>query len=316
MSELHQLRKVNLNLLPVLRELLRYASVTQAAKALNLSQSSVSGSLRSLREHFDDELLATAGRQTVLTALARQLVQPVDEALNAVQSALLHRPFDPHHANVRFVIATADYAGIILAPGFAHRFEGQYPGLSVQITQGSLGSFADLEAGSIDLLLSEEEVTDRALRELDKDPSLFARQRLWVDEIVGIASVDIEPPSSIEDYLERPHAVFQIAPGFDDRIESPVLQQFDRPKHDRVIVPDFHLLPITVARSRCIAVVPESLARCYASVLPLTLFEVPYTLPTVCMELIWMARDTKAPQHRWLRDTISAIVGETDFLQD
>ncbi|MEM6927816.1 MAG: LysR family transcriptional regulator, partial [Myxococcota bacterium] len=49
MSEFRELRSVNLNLLPVLRALLRHASVTEAARALHLSQSSVSGSLKLLR---------------------------------------------------------------------------------------------------------------------------------------------------------------------------------------------------------------------------------------------------------------------------
>ncbi len=62
------LRAVNLNLLPVLRELLRERSVTRAAEKLHLTQSGVSEALSRLRYHFQDELLVRVGRKMIPTA--------------------------------------------------------------------------------------------------------------------------------------------------------------------------------------------------------------------------------------------------------
>lgn len=59
------LRGVNLNLLPILRELLRERNVTAAAKRLNLTQSGVSEALGRLRVQFGDELLVKTGRRMV-----------------------------------------------------------------------------------------------------------------------------------------------------------------------------------------------------------------------------------------------------------
>jgi DNA-binding transcriptional LysR family regulator len=55
------LRALNLNHLPILREILRKASVSKAAEALNLTQPAVSNVLKALRAHFDDKLLTRHG---------------------------------------------------------------------------------------------------------------------------------------------------------------------------------------------------------------------------------------------------------------
>ena len=67
------LRSMNVNLLPILRVPLRHRHVTDAARALNMSQSAVSETLGKLRQMFNDELLLSEDGQITLTALARRL---------------------------------------------------------------------------------------------------------------------------------------------------------------------------------------------------------------------------------------------------
>lgn len=315
MSDYRELRTLNLNLLPVLRELLRFASVTEAAKVLNLSQSSVSGSLRALREHFDDELLTTVGRTSQLTAYARELVGPVDAALGAVQAALFNRDFDPATAHGRFFVAAPDYVGTVLAPGFAQILEPT-EGLAVQLTHLSLDAYAGLETGEIDLVLATEVATDRAFGHLKGDLVRFARQRLWVDEAIGIARRGTTIPEDLDGYVARPHAAFQLGPRFTGSPEWEELERQDIGRADRVFVPNVHMLPITVALSNCLAVVPDSLAACYETVLPLQRFAIPFEAPAIRVEMVWMARDTPSPRLTWLRDRVCQIVRETHFLPD
>jgi hypothetical protein len=52
-----RLHKVNLDLLPVLHELLRTRSVTRTAQSFHMTQPAVSRALRQLRDAFDDPLL-------------------------------------------------------------------------------------------------------------------------------------------------------------------------------------------------------------------------------------------------------------------
>src|SRR5215471_14403826 len=62
-----RLHRVNLDLLPILHELLRTRSVTRTARSFNMTQPAVSRALRQLRAAFEDELLISLGRDTRLT---------------------------------------------------------------------------------------------------------------------------------------------------------------------------------------------------------------------------------------------------------
>ncbi|WP_421020805.1 LysR family transcriptional regulator, partial [Klebsiella pneumoniae] len=75
-----RLRAVNLNMLPVLRAILKHRNLTRAAEELNLTQSAVSNILKRLRDHFDDDLLIRDGRQFRLTERANRLFGPLDDA--------------------------------------------------------------------------------------------------------------------------------------------------------------------------------------------------------------------------------------------
>src|SRR5215510_2726626 len=74
---LARLHGINLDLLPVLHELLRTRSVTRTAQSFNITQPAVSRALRQLRGAFNDELLVSVGREARRTARAEALVEPL-----------------------------------------------------------------------------------------------------------------------------------------------------------------------------------------------------------------------------------------------
>ena len=78
-----RLRKVNLDLLPVLHELLRTKSVTRTAQSFNMTQPAVSRALRQLRGALDDQLLVSSGRTAHLTDRAETLAGPLARTLTA-----------------------------------------------------------------------------------------------------------------------------------------------------------------------------------------------------------------------------------------
>src|SRR5687767_2364092 len=91
-----RLRQVNLDLLPILHELLRTQSVTRTARAFGMTQPAVSRALRQLREIFDDQLLVSVGRDARLTKRAESLVEPLHRALGELDLLLNPaNPFDP-----------------------------------------------------------------------------------------------------------------------------------------------------------------------------------------------------------------------------
>ena len=75
MPVLSNLRLINLNYLPVLREVLRQRSFSVAAKKLHISQPAISNTIRVMRGHFDDELLVRSGKGMELTTKGEELLQ-------------------------------------------------------------------------------------------------------------------------------------------------------------------------------------------------------------------------------------------------
>src|SRR5512137_2165102 len=82
------IRRIDLNLLVACEAIYQEASVTRASERLCLSQSALSHALSRLRELCDDPLFERHGRIMVPTAMASQLVEPVQSALALLERSL------------------------------------------------------------------------------------------------------------------------------------------------------------------------------------------------------------------------------------
>jgi DNA-binding transcriptional LysR family regulator len=88
------LRNFDLNLLLVLDGVLREGTLSNAAKALNVSQPTISSSLTKLREILQDELFVRSGNGMQPTPRALALKEPVQRVLAAVRGEILCRFLD------------------------------------------------------------------------------------------------------------------------------------------------------------------------------------------------------------------------------
>ena len=88
--------KIDLNLFIVFEAIYCEGNISKAASALNLSQPAVSHSLAKLRAHFDDKLFIRQGNQMKPTALAKNVIGDVREALHQLQGSLYQsQKFEP-----------------------------------------------------------------------------------------------------------------------------------------------------------------------------------------------------------------------------
>src|SRR5687768_18615939 len=89
-------QNIDLNLLRVFDAVLHEKGVTPAAARLGLTQPAVSNALARLRKVFGDALFVRTPRGVEATPFARDLAEPVRQALALLESALAHGPgFDP-----------------------------------------------------------------------------------------------------------------------------------------------------------------------------------------------------------------------------
>lgn len=306
-----RLRSTNLNLLPILRAVLRHRNLTRAAEELNITQSGVSNSLRQLRAHFGDELLVRDGRRLRLTDKAKQLMEPLEQALSSVALVLANPRFDAATSTHRFRVATADYVAAITAPEMAALMSREAPRVTLQLITARGRSVGDLRSGEIDMVIAPRQIIEAAIFDAPSVMRELTIEPLGREPFVCLARDDDEAFArglTREEYLARPHASFHLDLAAHASLEHAYLLEYDVPQFNRILTSDFTILPLIAARSDCIVLAPRSLGRLAVGSLPLQIGESPLPVPDLELVMTFLARRRDEPELAWLRGLLRRCV--------
>jgi DNA-binding transcriptional LysR family regulator len=291
------LRGANLNLIPVLRVLLKEASVSRASEALGLSQSATSGALARLRVLLGDPILVQVGRSMRLTPRARALVAPLEQLCGAMEALLQEDTFDPALTERQFVVATPDHLTILNGNRIIDTLRATAPKASISFTDVSPDLADRLAAGVADL-----GVVDLS------GPSWtgLAEQVVYTDRFAALVRQDhplvLGGPCTARALEAFPQVRWRSGGG---PIAPPAIPSPSAiPVHSR----HFSALPFLALQSDCVAIVPRLFARRMADLLPLVVLDLPYTLPPIRVGLVWSRVHETDPAHRWLRLTFQTVL--------
>src|SRR5258706_13675629 len=144
---------VDLNLLRVFDAVLHEGGVTPAAARLGLTQPAVSNALARLRKLFGDPPFVRTPSGMDATPFARELAEPVRQALALLASALAHGPgFDPASATRAFRFYMSDLGQIEFLPPLIERVQRLAPGVRLEGGAREVeGIAAPLASGTLDL---------------------------------------------------------------------------------------------------------------------------------------------------------------------
>jgi LysR family transcriptional regulator, nod-box dependent transcriptional activator len=313
MSKSNQLRNVNLNLLPILYTLLKHRNVTIAAKELHLTQPTVSGSLKRLREVFDNELLVFNGRELILTEKAKALLPQLERFQLAGESLLGTLEFDPGEITKRFRIASVDWLNFLLVPPLHERLNANAPQACVQFVHGEQSAGEEMRQGMIDIVIAPEKVSDWSGLNLFNEDSDYQFEYLFNDRLVGIESANRASSRAALDreaYLRQPHISFNLGPRVNASVERDTLHVSGLTQNDQFLVPEFTTLPHMVVMTNCIAAIPLSLARRFQAVLPIRIFEPPVEFPPLKIIMAWTKANDRDASHSWLRRQVRESIRE------
>ncbi len=292
------LRRHNLNLLPILRELLRTRSVTRTAEAVGLGQSAVSSALARLREEFDDELLTMVGRQLELTEKGRALIEPVERACIEAENLLRPAAFLPAEETRRFVVATADYVSFLIAPKLVRLLSAEAPNASVHFIDLGGELETGLMRGEVDFVVIPEDTADDLV-------GPYSRMRLFKDQSVVISSVHntkISQHLTREEYEASAHAMFSLPPRKAASYEAKKLMSSGVLQKDRVLVEQFLTLPAIVEDSECLALVQRRLADRFRRTHAIRIHEAPFPVGELQITAYWPRSFDRDPAHAWFRE--------------
>lgn len=308
------LRGFDLNLLPALNALLEERNVTRAAERLSLGQPALSAALARLRRHFDDPLLIREGNGYVLSSLAESLIEPVREAMNAVDRAATgQRIFTPATDARSFTIATSDYAALVFLRPLLAQLPHDAPHVRLSLIPITLGMGDALSRGALDLVILPVEQA----RELHGLP----RKALFRDRFVLAADRDNDHPAlSQAGPLEqpRPDASLQDTQLADLVRQLPFvavtgempslielrLRELGVELRVDVTTRSFAVAPMLLRNTTMVAIVHERLGRLLADQAHLSLYHAPIDLGGILEAMYWSPRRSDDPAHRWLRNRL------------
>jgi len=296
------LRSVNLNLIPILRALLREQNLSRAAESLGLTQPAVSGALTRLRDVLGDPLLVREGRGMTLTMRAHELIEPVERICASLEDMIGTERFEPAKCARRFVIAGADYSVLTTAPQLMRALQAQAPHAIIH--------FVDIphlmlepHGGEVDFFIVPEVMFRDGGR-----PALRSKT-LVHDELVTVVGAHhplarIKKPSQAQLLAERYVAYYPALLSVDFSLLSTVTGHSLQGRRVVAQVQQLSLLPILAFEAGCAALVPRRIADYVARLLDVRIIEDGPLPIQFDLALAWYAASETDAAHRWLRKLI------------
>jgi DNA-binding transcriptional LysR family regulator len=289
---------IDLNLLRVFDAVLHERGVTPAAVRLGLTQPAVSNALARLRAVFNDALFVRTPGGMDATPFARQLAEPVRQALALLESALAHGPgFDPGTSTRAFRFYMSDLGQIEFLPPLIERVQRDAPGVRLEAAGLDVEDIgAALAAGALDLAVGFLPGLRAPVRRtaLFRDPYLCLMR---ADHKINALTKKI--------FLNASHVLVTYSGG-----HHVIEEAFERAGISRRIalrVPHFTVVPMVLERTDLILTLPARVARVYEKRGNFKALRPPVPIPPADVGVHWHERFEADAGNRWLREQLVAL---------
>jgi DNA-binding transcriptional LysR family regulator len=292
---------IDLNLLRVFDAVLHEKGVTPAAARLGLTQPAVSNALARLRKVFGDALFVRTPRGVDATPFARDLAEPVRQALALLESALAHGPgFDPATSTRAFRFYMSDLGQIEFLPPLVERVQRAAPGVRLEAVALEVEDLADsLAAGALDLAIGFLPALGAPVR----------RQALFRDPYLCLMRSD-HPIRALskKKFLEASHALVTYRGGH--RVIEEALERAGLARRIALRVPHFTVVPMVLERTDLILTLPARVARVFERRGKLKVLPPPVPITPAEVAVHWHERFERDPGNRWLRDLMVELYSD------
>ena len=270
--------------------------MTRTAARLNLSQPSISLTLKRLRVVFGDDLLVRTGNRMVPTARGASLRPLLHDALESLACVFSpENEFDPATSDLSWSVGCPDYLATAYLAEVIRilRMEAPNTRLTVYPLAPDLRISDALSHGELDLVVGN----------WTNPPEHLHMAPLLSDQIVCLMAKDnpLAKGMSADEYLTAGHIVPLPFVTSHRGVIDQHLGRLKLARNVRVTVPLFSMAPHILTMTDLIFTVSRHFAEYYASLLPLTICPCPIDYPRMEFYLLWHARSQRDEAHRWLR---------------
>ena len=298
------LNKLNLNLLRTLNALLANKNVTLAAKSIGASQSSISMSLKQLREVFNDPLLVPGQYKIMqLTPLANSLIGQVREIMGQIDKVFTSNlEFEPQSSQRTFSIGMTDLVAVNLLQPLLNRIEEEAPSIQLRILHPRyLTSASVFESNRYDLLLGM----------FENEPGNLKQQTLFTDD--GVLVCCRSHPEAhkeeitFEDFTNYPLIQFSLEDTPFGNYTNRYLKQLILNKQVNVSTGQGLTPLLAIRNTKYMTMTIRKNAELFAKAFNLKLFKPPFETQQFTCKQYWHPKDDHDPAHRWLRQMLKSL---------
>lgn len=294
---------IDLNLLVAFDALMGERHVTRAAARVGVSQPAMSAALSRLRTLLADPLFLRSADGLLPTARARDLAEPIAQALRQIETTLVTRPvFDPATATMALTLGLQDYPAFILLPDLLAVLAQEAPGVTLNVR-----AFNDrddavdlLDAGAVDAVIG--------VAPTQAEGRIMTRPLLH-DTFVTIVAKDhpaAKKPMSLAAFLKLPHIL--VSPeGQRFGLVDQALAQLGKQRRLVLTLPHMFAVPAVVARTQMTATVLKRVALHALASHPVAVCPPPLALPGISFDLLWHRRSDTHPAQVWFRDLMARV---------
>jgi DNA-binding transcriptional LysR family regulator len=297
LTRMANLRSLDLNLLTVFEAVYDTQNITEAAKRLGLSQSAASHALARLREALRDDLFVRGSDGLKPTEAALSLYPAVRSALDGIRTAVAGKAtFDPASARGSFRIAIPYVIGPFVALRLEERLKVEAPSVELHFDTRTipLNLLSELEEGRTDVAVDWWTATE----------ARFVNQQVFDDRLMVVVGRDHprirEAPTLAA--LERENFVgLHRRPAQWDRALAIKEVLALRDWKIALNVSEFIEVPLIVAATDFVSVMPQSMAGTLEKPGLVRLLPFPAPLAPLAIKMTWHTGRRRDPGHMWLR---------------
>ncbi len=248
---------LDLNLLRVFNYLMQLRNVTAAAKAMHLSQSTISHALGRLRSQLNDPLFIQVGKEMQPTEKAMLMAPAIQQALLLIQQGIASQAsFDPTKDQRHFKIAVGGaIEQTYIAPIIEHLAEfGPHLRLDVfELTNSDYEK--ELERKTLDLVIGFAG-SGHLSRKLDKT-HLLDNPLSCVTDLSFIPAT--KGKITAKELVSRSH-IYTSSWGHSQQLMDNYFRQRQLQRHVAAQVPTFSAVPKLLMQGKYLVVMPEMVA--------------------------------------------------------
>jgi DNA-binding transcriptional LysR family regulator len=293
------LANVDLNLFVVFDTIYAEGGITRASRRLNLSQPAISHALGRLRLMFDDPLFTRHGHAMTPTPLARRMIEPIRQSLQALEVTLSKVDrFDPGSATKRFVVGMRDAQESAVLAALMGNVAKEAPHIDINVVRTERRDIErELSAGTLDLALD-------VMLPLPED---IRRQHLGVEWLTIVAHrrhPRIRGQPTLDTYLAQEHIAVS------SRRRGLSAEDFELGRHNlrrrvRLRCQNYFAACQVVRDTDLILTMPQGHARILNAHFGNQLMPFPLKVPAFDSYLYWHANAEADPANAWLRQQIA-----------